>query len=102
MARLNVAAAGNADENINLINARFQAEALRRLRGHDVGVLDNSFFTDGNPKGLNRTENPDFMWKLTASNILDIAIGRGMATAYGYDLQSEETVHLRATARARE
>lgn len=38
------------------------------------------------------------MWKLTASNILDIAIGRGMATAYGYDLQSEETVHLRATA----
>lgn len=51
MARLNVAAAGNADENINLINARFQAEALRRLRGHDVGVLDNSFLLTGTQKG---------------------------------------------------
>lgn len=98
MARLTLAAAGNADENINLINPRFNAEALRRLRGYDVGILDNSFFTDSSPKGLDRVENDDFMWKLTAKNVLDIAVGRGMATAYGYDLQSEETVHLTGTA----
>lgn len=98
MARLNLAAAGNADESINLINPRFMAEALRRLRGYDVGILDNSFYTDTSPKGLNRISNDEFMWQLNATNVLDIAVGRGMATAYGYDLQSEQTVHLRGTA----
>lgn len=98
MPQLNLAAAGNADENINLINPRFMAEALRRLRGYDVGILDNSFFTETSPKGLTRVSNADFMWKLTATNVLDIAVGRGMATAYGYDLQSEQTIHLRGTA----
>ena len=97
MARLSVAAAGNAEENINLINARFQAEALRVLRGYDAGVLDNSFYATAKPRGDERDANADFMWKLTGTNASDIAIGRGMATAYGYDIQSESTVHLTAT-----
>lgn len=100
MARLTLAAAGNADENINLINPRFQAEALRHVRGYDVGILKNSFYSSASPRGTSRQSNDDFMWPLTASNVLDIAVGRGMATAYGYDLQSEETVHLRGTAPA--
>lgn len=98
MARLSVAAAGNAEENINLINARFMAEALRRIRGYDTGVLDNSFFSSLNPKGLQREANADFMWKLTATNVTDVTVGRGMATAYGFDIQSEETVHFTLTA----
>lgn len=98
MTRLTVAAAGNADDNINLINPRFQAEALRRIRGYDVGVLENSFYDSGNETGLRRLSNLDFMWKLSASNVLDIAVGRGMATAYGFDIQSEQTVHLTASA----
>lgn len=97
MVRLSVAAAGSAEKGVNLINARFQAEALRRLRGYDCGVLDNSFFTPTSPQGASRTANADFMWKLTATRVTDIAIGRGMATAYGFDIQSEETVHLSAT-----
>ena len=96
--RIAVAAAGNADENINVINARFQAEALRQLRGYDTGVLVNSFFSSADPTGEKRDQNSDFMWKLTASTVSDIAVGRGMATAYGFDIQSEETVHLTATA----
>lgn len=98
MQRLSVAAAGNAEENINLINARFQAEALRRLRGYDCGVLDNSFYSGASPKGLVRDKNADFMWKLTATNVTDIAVGRGMATAYGFDIQSESIVHFTAVA----
>lgn len=98
MQRLSVAAAGNADENTNLINARFQAEALRRIRGYDCGVLDNSFYSGASPKGLVRDKNADFMWKLTATNVADIAVGRGMATAYGFDIQSEATVHFTAVA----
>ncbi len=98
MQRLHMAAAGNADENINLIDHRFQAEALRALRGYDVGVLDNSFFDSGHKDGTARVPNQAFMWKLTAANILDIAVGRGMATAYGVDMKSEQTVHLTATA----
>lgn len=39
MAQIAVAGAGSAEENVNLINPRFQAEALRQLRGYDVGVL---------------------------------------------------------------
>jgi hypothetical protein len=98
MARLSVAAAGNADENINLINPRFQAEALRRVRGRDIGVLDNSFDNLGRNDGLERIENSDYMWKLTATNVANISVGRGMATAYGYDIQSEETVYFVATS----
>lgn len=100
MIRLTLAAAGNADENINLINPRFQAEALRHVRGYDVGILGNSFYSSANPRGTNRLSNDAFMWPLTASNVFDIAVGMGMATAYGYDLQSERTVHLRGTAPA--
>ena len=98
MARLNLAAAGNAEENINLINARFQAEALRRIRGADCGVLDNSFYSSTDSTGLNRTANANFMWKLTASNVQNITVGRGMATAYGFDIQSEADVSFTATA----
>lgn len=98
MARLNVAAAGNAEENINLINARFQAEALRRIRGVDCGVLDNSFYSSSESTGLTRDANANFMWKLTASNVQNITVGRGMATAYGFDIQSEADVSFTATA----
>lgn len=98
MAQINVAAAGNAEENINLINARFQAEALRRIRGTDCGVLDNSFYSSASVKGLSRTTNASFMWSLTASNVQNITVGRGMATAYGYDIQSEDNVSFTATA----
>ena len=95
MARLNVAAAGNAEENINLINARFQAEALRRLRGKDCGVLDNSFYSSAHTNGLQRDANSSFMWPLTANTLTDgITVGRGMATAYGYDIQSESEVNF--------
>lgn len=96
--RIAVAAAGNAEKNINIINARFQAEALRQLRGYDTGVLVNSFYSSADPTGENRDQNADFMWKLTAEHVNDIAVGRGMATAYGFDIQSEETVHFTATA----
>ena len=96
--RLLLAGAGNAEKGINAINPRFQAEALRRIRGRDTGVLDNSFYTATSAKGVARTANSNFMWKLSASNVSDIAVGRGMATAYGYDLQSEQTVHLVGTA----
>lgn len=93
MARLNVAAAGNAEENINLINARFQAEALRRLRGKDCGVLDNSFYSTAHTTGLERNANSAFMWPLTANALTDgVIVGRGMATAYGYDIQNENEV----------
>lgn len=98
MARLAVAAAGNAEQNINLINARFQAEALRALRGYDIGVLSNSFYSSSDPRGAQRDANADFMWKINATNIQNITVGRGMATAYGFDIQSEETVHFTATA----
>ena len=96
--RLLLAGAGNAEKGINAINPRFQAEALRRIRGRDIGILDNSFYTATSAKGVERTANSNFMWKLSASNVSDIAVGRGMATAYGYDLQSEQTVHLVGTA----
>lgn len=87
--RLGVAAAGNAEENINLIDARFQAEALRALRGIDCGVLDNSFYSTADKRGASRNANAAFMWQLTASDIQNITVGRGMATAYGYDMKSE-------------
>lgn len=98
MAQITVAAAGNAEENINLINARFQAEALRRLRGKDCGVLDNSFYSSANATGLSRTANSNFMWPITATNVQNITVGRGMATAYGYDIQSEDDISFTATA----
>lgn len=97
MTRLNLAAAGDAEQNINLINPRFQAEALRQLRGIDCGILDNSFYDSGNKDGLARTPNASFMWPLTATNAQSITIGRGMATAYGYDLQNERNVILNAS-----
>lgn len=93
---LTVAAAGNAEQGKNLINARFMAEALRQLRGYDVGVLDNSFYSATYPSGKSRTSNANKMWKITTSISGDIAIGPGMATAYGYDIQSEGTIHLNA------
>lgn len=96
--RLSVAAAGNSVENINLINARFQAEALRALRGKDCGVLDNSFYSTADMRGATRDQNADFMWKLTATDVQNITVGRGMATAYGYDIQSESDVSFTATA----
>lgn len=96
--RLSVAAAGNSVENINLINARFQAEALRALRGKDCGVLDNSFYSTADTRGATRDQNAEFMWKLTATDVQNITVGRGMATAYGYDIQSESDVSFTATA----
>lgn len=96
--RLSVAAAGNSVENINLINARFQAEALRALRGKDCGVLDNSFYSTADVRGATRDQNADFMWKLTATDVQNITVGRGMATAYGYDIQSESDVSFTASA----
>ncbi len=98
MARVNIAAAGNAEDNINLINPRFQAEALRKLRGRDCGVLDNSFYTSASANGYTRSPNSAFMWPLTAINTQSITVGRGMATAYGYDIQSEQSISLTATA----
>lgn len=98
MAQIAVAGAGNANENINLINPRFQAEALRQIRGYDVGVLKNTFFTSTSATGTSRTANPDFMWKLnTSGGITAVRVGRGMATAYGYDIQSEAEVTLAGT-----
>ena len=94
---LTLAASGNAEKGINLINARMQAEALRRLRGYDCGVLENTFYTQSSPSGSSRNANNEFMWKLTATNVRDICVGRGMATAYGFDIQSEQDVHLSAT-----
>lgn len=96
--RLEVAAAGNANENINLIDAQFQAEALRALRGKDCGVLDNSFFSDANPRGDKRDENASFMWELTAENAQTITIGRGMASAYGYDIKNKDEVTFTVVA----
>ena len=96
--RLEVAAAGNANENINLIDAQFQAEALRALRGKDCGVLDNSFFSDANPRGDERDENVSFMWELTAENAQNITVGRGMATAYGYDIKNKDEVTFTVAA----
>lgn len=98
MIRLGVAAAGNAESNINLINARFQAEALRALRGIDCGVLDNSFYSDGDESGTTRDANADFKWKCVAPDVQNITIGRGMATAYGFDIQSESDSTFVATA----
>lgn len=98
MAQLILAGAGNANENVNLINPRFQAEALRQIRGYDVGVLENTFFTSTSATGTTRTANPDFMWKLNKSGgITAVRVGRGMATAYGYDIQSEAEVTLAGT-----
>lgn len=91
MAQINIAGAGNADSNINLINPRFQAEALRMLRGYDVGVIDNSFYSSTSSSGASRTPNNNYMWKCTISGST-LTIGRGMATAYGYDIQSESDV----------
>ncbi len=100
MSQINIAAAGNASESINLINPRFQAEALRMLRGRDVGVLDNTFYSKAtNPKGTSRTANSSYMWPLTF-NGLEVTIGRGMATAFGYDIQSESSVTFTLTAPA--
>lgn len=96
--RLGVAAAGNAEENINLIDARFQAEALRAQRGIDCGVLDNSFYSTADKRGASRNANTAFMWQLTASDIQNITVGRGMATAYGYDMKSESDTSFTALA----
>lgn len=97
MAQITLAGAGNAAQSINLINPRFQAEALRAIRGYDIGVLDNSFYTSTSPKGINRIANSTFMWPLTTTGgISSVVVGRGMATAYGYDIQSEAPVTLSA------
>lgn len=101
MAQIAVAGAGSAEENVNLINPRFQAEALRQLRGYDVGVLKNTFYTTTSATGTSRTANNDFMWRLNASGgITAVKVGRGMATAYGYDIQSEAEVTLAGTVPA--
>lgn len=97
MAQITLAGAGSAAQSVNLINPRFQAEALRAIRGYDIGVLDNSFYTSTSPKGINRTSNSTFMWPLTTTGgISSVVVGRGMATAYGYDIQSEAPVTLSA------
>lgn len=97
MAQITLAGAGNAAQSVNLINPRFQAEALRAIRGYDIGVLDNSFYTSTSPKGINRIANSTFMWPLTTTGgISSVVVGRGMATAYGYDIQSEAPVTLSA------
>lgn len=93
-ARLTLAAAGDMENRINVINPRFQAEALRMLRGCDVGVINGSFWTTSYPTGLERSPNPNKMWKCTVNSASDVAIGPGMATAYGFDIKNEETVHL--------
>ncbi len=94
MARLKVAAAGNAEKNINRIDGRFQAEALRFLRGFDTGRLYNSFYSNSDPTGAEREENPSFNWRVEGVTADDITVGPGVATAYGYDIISEETVHF--------
>ncbi len=94
--RLKVAAAGNAEKNINPIDGRFQAEALRFLRGFDVGILHNTFYSDADPTGEMRDDNPSFNWKIEGKTVDDITVGPGMATAYGYDILNEETIHLKA------
>ena len=96
--QISIAAAGNADTNVNLIDHRFMAEALRQIRGIDCGVLDNSFYSSADATGLSRTNNSSFKWKLTASNVQNITVGRGMATAYGIDAKSESDVSFTATA----
>lgn len=94
--RIGLAAAGNEEDNINVINPRYMAEALRQLRGKDCGVLDNSF--EYAADGASRSSNANFKWKLTATNISSVKVGRGMATAYGYDIQSEAEVTLSGSA----
>ena len=96
--RLKVAAEGNAEKNINVIVPRFQAEALRFLRGYDVGVLWNAFYSDDDQTGEKRTAKPRDNWDIDLINSKDgeIVIRPGMATAYGYDIISEEDVHLTA------
>ena len=96
--QISIAAAGNADTNVNLIDHRYQAEALRQLRGIDCGVLNNSFYSSASDVGLTRTPNASFMWPLTASNVQNITVGRGMATAYGIDAKSESDISFTATA----
>lgn len=96
--QISIAAAGNADTNVNLIDHRYQAEALRQLRGIDCGVLNNSFYSNASDVGLTRTPNASFMWPLTASNVQNITVGRGMATAYGIDAKSESDISFTATA----
>ena len=78
--RLKVAAAGNAEKNINPIDGRFQAEALRFLRGFDVGILHNTFYSDADPTGEMRDDNPSFNWKIEGKTVDDITVGPGMAT----------------------
>lgn len=99
MAKLAIYAAGNPITNTNLINARFTAEALRNIRGYDIGVLDNSFLSaTSSSTTYARDANPSFMWRLSATNNNNITIGRGMATAYGFDIQSEQDYILTTTA----
>lgn len=97
MARLNMAGAGNAQNNINLINPRFQANALRVIRGQDCGVIDMSFFSATSANGSSRTPNNEYMWPFsyetnTLGTGVTATIGKGMATAYGYDIQNEGEV----------
>ncbi len=96
--RLKVAAEGNAEKNINVIVPRFQAEALRLLRGYDVGILWNAFYSDDDKTGAKRSEKMQDNWgiDLTNSKAGEIIIFPGMATAYGYDIISDENVHLTA------
>ncbi len=96
--RLKVAAEGNAEKNINVIVPCFQAEALRFLRGYDVGVLWNAFYSEDDQTGEKRTAKPRDNWDIDLINSKDgqVVIRPGMATAYGYDIISEEDVHLTA------
>lgn len=97
-AQLTVMAAGNPVTNTNLINARIVAEAMRNLRGWDTGVLDNSFMSaTSSSENYVRDPNNAFMWQLTASNNNNIQVGRGMATSYGFDIQSEQNYILSIT-----
>lgn len=92
-----IAAVGSQAQGINEINPRFTAEAQRNIRGFDCGVLDNTFYDAGRDAlGIDRAANDNFMFPLTVTGT-SISIGRGMATAYGYDFQSEVTNTLPVT-----
>lgn len=99
---LSVAGEGDKDADRNIITPEFTAEALRNVRGLDCGVLDNSFYTSTDSTGTDRVSNSQgYNWECSVGNYLageaggsissGITVKRGMATAYGYDIRSEDT-----------
>ncbi|MCL2598819.1 MAG: hypothetical protein FWD76_02785, partial [Firmicutes bacterium] len=93
MKQLAVTAAGREVDGTNIIDERFLAESIRNIRGWDVGVLDNSNLSQNSSfENYLKDPNPDFVWRLTPRIAEDIIVGRGMASAYGYDIKSEENV----------